>query len=275
MKIKKMKLKKYKAILFDGDGVLWKSNQPLKGIVPLFEFLAEKEVLWALLTNNNSHPVQHYLDKCARMGIHVQPESVFTSATVTTTYLLDQYGSGASLHVVGSNGLIDILQQAGFNISYGEIEPQGKIAAVVAGLDLDINYQKIKIAMRLILNGAAFVATNTDGTYPTTEGINPATGMVIGALQASSGVIPYVVGKPHKAIFEAALNELGAKPVETLMVGDRLDTDILGANQSGIQSAAVLTGISSRKTIEKSTIKPNFVFENITTLHQALAEVYE
>ncbi|MCD6425330.1 MAG: HAD hydrolase-like protein [Anaerolineales bacterium] len=150
-----------------------------------------------------------------------------------------------------------------------------KIAAIVAGMDHEINYQKIKIAMRLILNGASFVATNTDGSYPTSEGINPATDMVIGALQASSGVTPYVVGKPHRAIFKAALNELGATPEEAPMIGDRLNTDILGANLYGIHSAAVLTGISSRETIEESTIKPTFVFENITTLHQALAEVYE
>jgi len=270
-----MKLKKYKAILFDGDGVLWKSNQLLNGVIPLFDFLAEKDIHWALLTNNNSHTVQYYLDKFAGMGVQIQPGSVFTSSTVTAAYLLDQYGPDASLHVVGSKGLISTLQEAGFNLSHGEDEPQGNIAAVVAGMDLDINYQKIKIAMRLILNGAAFVATNTDGSYPTAEGINPATGMVIGALQASSGVTPYVVGKPYQAIFEAALNELGDKPEEALMVGDRLDTDILGANQYGIHSAVVLTGVSSRNTIEESTIKPNFVFENITTLHQALAEVYE
>lgn len=270
-----MKLKEYKAILFDGDGVLWKSDQPLNGIIPLFDFLAEKKIPWALLTNNNSHKIQHYLDKFAGMGIPIRPGSVFTSSTVTAAYLLDQYGPGASLHVVGSKGLISTLNDAGFNLSHGEDKPRGDVAAVVAGMDLDINYQKIKIAMRLILNGAAFVATNTDGSYPTSEGINPATGMVIGALQASSGVAPYVVGKPHRAIFEAALNELETEPEEALMIGDRLDTDILGANQSGIHSAAVLTGISTLKIIEESTIKPNFVFENITTLHQALAEVYK
>lgn len=269
-----MKLIKYKAILFDGDGVLWKSDQPINGLRSLFDFLAEKGVLWALLTNNNSHTVQNYIDKFAGIGMQVNPRSIFSSSTATASYLLDQYGSGTSIHVVGSKGLICTLREAGFNLTHGEDEPQGNITAVIAGMDLEINYQKIKIAMRLILNGAAFVATNTDGAYPTSEGINPATGMVIGALQSSSGVTPYVVGKPHMAIFKAALNELGAKPKETLMVGDRLDTDILGANQIGIHSAAVLTGITSHKEIGESTIKPDFIFENINTLQQALAEVY-
>ena len=269
-----MKLKKYKAILFDGDGVLWKSDQPQKGINPLFDFLKENNIRWALLTNNNSRTVQHYLDKFTGMGIPAEKKSIFTSGTVTAAYLLEEFGKGASLHVVGNPGLISIIEDGGFNITHGESEPEGDISAVVAGMDIQINYQKIKIAMRLIMQGVPFIATNTDGSYPTSEGINPATGMVIAALQASSGSKPYVVGKPYRAIFEAALAEVESVPEETLMVGDRLDTDILGANQLGIHSAAVLTGVSSRKTIEESSIKPDFIFKDISNLHQELIEVY-
>ncbi len=267
-------LKKYKAILFDGDGVLWTSHQPQGGINALFDLLSKNEILWALLTNNNSHTVQHYLDKFLGYGIHIQERSVFTSATVTAVYLLAKYGPGASLHVVGNPGLISTLQEYGFILSYGKDAPLGQVDAVVAGMDIQINYQKIKVAMRLIMNGAPFVATNTDGSYPTTEGINPATGMVIGAIQAASGVTPYVVGKPYQAIFEAALKDLDVVPAETLMVGDRLDTDILGANQLGIDSAAVLSGVSSREEIEESTIKPTYIFKNIEDLHRSLTEVY-
>lgn len=267
-------MKKYKAILFDGDGVLWTSDQPQKGINALFNYLSEKEIRWALLTNNNSHAVQHYVEKFIGFGIHVQERSVFTSATVTAAYLLDQYGPGASLHVVGNPGLISTLQDYGFILSSGKDTPQGQVDAVVAGMDLQINYQKVKVAMRLILNGTPFVATNTDGSYPTTEGINPATGMVIGAIQAASGVTPYVVGKPYRAIFEAALNDLGVVPDETLMVGDRLDTDILGADQLGMDSAAVLSGICSREEIKESIIKPTYIIKDIEALHQALLEVY-
>lgn len=269
-----MKFKKFKAILFDGDGVLWKSDQPIKGIQALFIFLAEKGIPWALLTNNNSHTIQNYVDKFTGFGISFNSNSIFSSSTVTASYLLDQYGTSASFHVVGSEGLISTLQNAGLKVFHGEDAPPERITAVVAGMDREINYQKIKIAMRLILNGADFVATNTDGSYPTSEGINPATGMVIGALQASSGVKPYVVGKPYRAIFEAALKELGAEPEDALMVGDRLDTDILGANQLSIHSAAVLTGITSRKEIKDSDIKPDFIFENIKSLQQALSKVY-
>ena len=153
--------------------------------------------------------------------------------------------------------------------------PENEIAAVVAGMDLQLNHDKIKTAMRLIMNGAAYIATNTDGSYPTPEGINPGTGMVIGALQFASGVNPIVTGKPNPAIFKSALKELGANPADTLMIGDRLETDILGANNLGIQTAAVLTGITSREEINQSDIKPDFIFKNIATLHQALDEVYK
>jgi 4-nitrophenyl phosphatase len=145
----------------------------------------------------------------------------------------------------------------------------------VAGMDRAINHEKIKIAMRLILEGADFVATNTDGSYPTPEGINPGTGMVIGALQFTSGVKPYIAGKPYPAIFQTALKTLGVSLEKALMVGDRLETDILGANQLGIQTAAVLTGVTSRKEIAYKDIKPDLVFEDISALHQALKEVYD
>ena len=124
------------------------------------------------------------------------------------------------------------------------------------------------------MGGADFIATNTDGSFPTPDGINPGTGTVIGALQFASGTEPYVVGKPQPAIFQTALKALGSKAENTLMVGDRLNTDILGANKLGIQSAAVLTGVTSRDEINQSEIKPDFIFEDIRSLHIALQEVY-
>lgn len=269
-----MQMKKYKTILLDGDGVLWKSNQPLDGINDLFNLFQEKNITWALLTNNNSHTVQHYVDKFAGFGIQADPERIFSSSRITASYLADRFGKGASLHVVGSPGLITTLQEAGFDITAGDQQPDREISAVVAGMDLEINYQKIKIAMRLILEGAAFIATNTDRTYPTTDGISPATGMIIAALQACSGVEPYVVGKPYPSLYNAALMAVQANPDQALMVGDRLDTDILGANKLGIHTAAVLTGITSQEEIDLSETKPDFVFPNISALLRALSEVY-
>lgn len=269
-----MSLPPFKTILLDGDGVLWKSDDPIPGINPFFDFLSERKIKWALLTNNNTRTAQDYINKLTGFGIPADQKSVFTSSTVTADYLLNRYGTGAALHVVGMSGLIDTLQEAGFEITVGEDIPEKDVVAVVAGMDRQINHQKIKIAMRLILNGAAFIATNTDGSFPTPEGINPGTGMVIGALQFASGVEPYVAGKPHPAIFETALKALGSSPEETLMIGDRLETDILGANLLGIKTLAVLTGVTSRVEINQSDIKPDYVYQDIAAVHQALKSAY-
>jgi 4-nitrophenyl phosphatase len=269
-----MLLPRYKTILLDGDGVLWKANDPLPGLNAFFDFLHDQGIGWALLTNNNSRTAQAYVEKLARFGIAAGISSIFTSCTVTAEYLLDRFGPAARLHVVGMDGLITTLTEAGFKFTVGEQVPKGPVDAVVAGMDLQINHEKIKIAMRLILGGAAFIATNTDGSYPTPEGVNPGTGMVIGALQATSGVMPYVAGKPHPAIFQSALKRLGSDPGEALMVGDRLETDILGANLMGIPSAAVLTGVTSREEISRKDIKPGYIFEDIAAVHQALQESY-
>ena len=269
-----MKLQKYKTILLDGDGVLWRSNQPIPGIKPFFDLLNDLGVRWALLTNNNTRTAQDYIDKLENFGIPTDPSSVFTSSTVTADYLLENYGKDAVLHVVGMDGLTRTLKDAGFQFTIGEEIPENSVTAVVAGMDREINLQKITIAMRLIMDGADFIATNTDGSFPTPDGINPGTGTVIGALQFASGIEPYVVGKPQPAIFQTALKVLGSKIENTLMVGDRLNTDILGANKLGIQTAAVLTGVTSRDEINQSVIKPDFIFEDIRSLHLALEEVY-
>ncbi len=270
-----MKMNKYNTILLDGDGVLWKSNNPIPGINPFFDFLGSSGINWALLTNNNSLTVQNYIDKLSSFGIVADEHCIFTSTTATTNYLLDRFGKGASVFVVGMDAMKKTMKDAGFSVFFGEEPPEKSVVAVVAGMDLQINHAKIKTAMRLIMDGAAFIATNTDGSYPTPDGINPGTGMVIGALQATSGVEPFVPGKPHPAIFQNALKEFNTKPEDTLMVGDRLETDILGASNLGIQTAAVLSGVTSREEIDRSDIKPDFIFEHISDLHQALLEIYQ
>ena len=267
-------LKKYQALLFDGDGVLWKMNQSLPGLEELFNFLKDQNLKWALLTNNNAYTIETYIQKLKKFNITANHNNIFSSSTAAVSYLLDRFDRGARLHMVGMQGLRDTLEQAGFIISQGEETPQGDVAAVVAGMDPHINYEKITLAVRLILNGAAFIATNTDGTFPAPSGVFPGTGMVVGALQFSSGVQPYIAGKPHPAIFQSALKSLGVETENTLMVGDRLETDIKGANALGINTAAVLTGITSQDEISRSTIKPDFVFDDLKDLLTALKKTY-
>ncbi len=267
-----MKLATLQTLLLDGDGVLWRSNDAIPGLNRFFDVLAQRGIGWALLTNNNTRTVDDYVHKLRGFGVEAEASRIFTSSTVTADYVEQRYGHGAPVHVVGMGGLIETLTGAGFRVTHGEEMPPGPVVAVVAGMDRAITHEKIKVAMRLILGGAEFVATNTDGNFPTPDGLSPGTGMVIGALQAVTGVQPTVIGKPQVAIYQAAMRHLGADPSTTAMLGDRLDTDILGAQRAGIGSIAVLTGVITREQLAASEIQPDLVFESIAELADALAD---
>lgn len=267
------KLERIDTVLLDGDGVLWRTNEPLPGLQALLQYLDAQGIRWALLTNNNTHTVAFYVQKLQDFGVTIEPNRIFTSSTATVAYLLKKYGERTAIHVVGMESLIETMATAGFKVFTGETPPTEEIAAVVAGMDRQITHEKIKVAMRLILNGAEFIATNTDGSFPTPEGLNPGTGMVIGALQGTTNIAPTVIGKPQRAIFDAALEFFGADPERTLMVGDRLDTDILGAQKVNIQTALVLTGVTSKEVLENHTIQPDMVFENLEDLHRVLQKL--
>ena len=267
-----MDLANLRTLLIDGDGVLWRGDEAIPGLDHFAAVLRRRGIRWALLTNNNTRTVGDYVTKLARFGLDAAPGTVFTSSTVTADYLKARYGAGAPVHAVGMSGLIETLKGAGFLITHGEQTPERDVVAVAAGMDRDLTYEKVKIAIRLILSGAEFVATNTDGTFPTPDGLSPGTGMVIGALHGSSGVVPTVIGKPERAIFDAAMKALGADPATTAMIGDRLETDILGAKQAGIAAIGVLSGVSAREQLVSGEIQPDVLFESIVELAQAFEE---
>jgi 4-nitrophenyl phosphatase len=263
-------LSNIRTLLLDGDGVLWHDDQKLPGFDHLFHVLEKYAVQWALITNNNTRSVRDYVNKLSRFGVKVDASRIFSSSTIAAAYLARKHGHGASVFVVGMPGLIETMQEAGFDVYHGEKLLDHPVSAVVAGMDRAINHDKIKAAMRLIMEGAEFIATNTDGSFPTPDGINPGTGMVIGAIQATTEVQPTVVGKPELEIFQTALDSLGAEPETTWMVGDRLNTDILGVQRAGIQTIAVLTGVATLEDIQDGELQPDIVFSGIDELTAAL-----
>jgi 4-nitrophenyl phosphatase len=263
-----------KTFLIDGDGVLWRADQPIPGLNRFFGVLAQRGIPWALLTNNNTRTAGDYVQKLRGFGVQADESVVFTSSTATAAYLKERYGQGALVHVVGMRGLIETLEGAGFEVTHGETPPARDVVAVVAGMDRAISYDKIQVAMRLILNGAQFVATNTDGSFPTPDGLSPGTGVVIAAIQAATGVEPTVIGKPEALIYQTAMRRFDATPETVAMIGDRLETDILGANRLGIETIAVLTGVTSREQLRASAIKPDHVFDSIAELTDALLETW-
>ncbi|MEZ4669116.1 MAG: HAD-IIA family hydrolase [Anaerolineae bacterium] len=256
-----MNLSSITAVIMDMDGVLWEGDHALPGLVPLFDFLRERKLKFALATNNATRNPAEYIAKFERLGVQgVRADQIVTSGMVTARYLQSSYPAGTAVHVLGSDGLRNILTAAGFLLT------DEKVEAVVAGLDMHLTYEKLKRASLLIQNGAAFIATNEDPSLPSPEGLIPGAGSVIAALQTACGKTPFVMGKPHKPMYDIALEILDAPPNETLMIGDRLDTDIAGAIALGIPTTLVLTGASSREDVENGSIKPDSIFAGLPEL---------
>jgi 4-nitrophenyl phosphatase len=266
-----MTLSSLQTLLLDGDGVLWRASQPVPGLQRFFEVLAARGIGWALITNNATSLAEKYVDRLAGYGVSAEPEQIFTSSTVTADYLLDRFGAGQAVYVIGEQGLYSTLAAAGFDVFCGEDRPPVEVAAVVASMDRQVNYGRLTVATRLIRGGAPFIATNPDRTFPLPDGLAPGAGSIVAALVATTEVEPLVIGKPQPTIFLTALRHLGADLATTAMVGDRLETDILGAQRVGLRTIAVLTGVSTREQVAASPYQPDFVFEGIADLADALA----
>lgn len=172
--------------------------------------------------------------------------------------------------MIGEDGLEHALTQSGFNLVDGAESAQ----AVVVGMDRSVTYDKLAEATLAIRNGAAFVGTNPDRTFPTPRGLVPGNGSLLAALQAATDQAPIIVGKPERRYFELALEKLGSRAETTLMLGDRLDTDIQGAQNAGLNTCLVLTGVTDRATLAQSSLKPTWVFSGLMELTAALDEAH-
>lgn len=260
-----------KSVVLDMDGVLWHGETPLAGMGELFSTLRRLELPFVLATNNATKTTLQYVKKLARLGVSVSPEQVLTSPGATASYLQARYPEGASVYAVGEVGLREALLDAGFVvIGPAEVRAGESAAVVVGGLVTgSLSYELLAMASLLVRRGAAFVATNYDLTYPSEIGELPGAGAVLSVVAASTGVQPSVIGKPHPAMFGEALRRLRTPPENTLMVGDRLETDILGAKAAGLKTALVLTGVSRREDIGNAA--PDYVLGDLGALIEVLS----
>lgn len=257
---------KFKGLILDMDGVLYRGEQALPGAVNLFPSLRAKGIAFILLTNNATLTAQDFSKKLARMGITVHPESILTSAAATADYLQKHFPEGGRVNVLGEAGLV----------AYMESMPNFRLDGwqpdfVVAGLDYHFNYDSLQRACSSIRRGAHFIATNADATIPIEGGeLWPGAGSIVAAIRTCAGIDPVVIGKPNTYMAEMALEKLELAAAEVLCVGDRLETDILFGVRAGMSTALVLTGVSRREDIEKSEAKPTYVFDNLPSLMAAL-----
>jgi 4-nitrophenyl phosphatase len=248
-------------LIVDMDGVLYRGDNPLPGLHEFFAFLRERSLPFILATNNSTRTPQEYVDKLACMGVRISPDEVLSSGQATARALARDYPPGTRVHVFGSPAFRNAVMEAGFVLADEGVE------LVVASMDRDVTYDKLKRAALLIRGGARFIATNLDPTYPTDEGLWPGTGALIAALQTASGVEPRVIGKPEPTMFQLAMAQMGARPETTAAIGDRLESDILGGQRAGLITICVLSGISSRA--EADAFGPDFIFEDIADLLHA------
>ncbi|RME07963.1 MAG: HAD-IIA family hydrolase [Anaerolineae bacterium] len=249
-----------KALILDMDGVLWKNYTPIVDLPAIFDRLREHGLGVVLATNNATRTPEWYLERLTQFGVRLQPWQVLNSAETTAEVLARRFSVGTPVYVVGEQGLQQALQRHDF-VFDGE-----RAQAVVVGLDKQVTYEKIKIASHLIRQGAAFIGTNPDRTFPTPRALLPGAGAILAAIEAASGVAPEIIGKPSPAMYRLALERLGTQPEETLAVGDRLETDILGGQQAGCRTALVLSGVTSRAEAEAWQPQPDWIASDLAAL---------
>jgi 4-nitrophenyl phosphatase len=224
-------------------------------------YLKQHGIPFQLATNNSTRSVAEFAAKCAALGLPASAEQIINSPLVALDELRRQVKPGSPVYVIGSPSLEAFFAEAGFTLD------SKRAKAVIVGLDRDLTYAKLQAAHARIMNGALFLATNADATLPTPEGLIPGAGSIVAALETATGKRAVVAGKPGPLMFTVAVARLGCAPAQALMIGDRLDTDIAGAQGAGLASALVLTGVSGRKDV--GPITPDAIYETLADLQAA------
>jgi 4-nitrophenyl phosphatase len=266
-------LKSLKTFLLDGDGVLYEEDRPFPGINRFFDLLARYNLQWALLTNNSTKVVDAFRERLAKFNVPATNDQIFTSSSVLGAMLVERFGQGASVYVIGEHGLKQTIRESGLMV-YQDNDVPSHVDAVVAAIDRQLTYQKLQTATRLVRNGATFATTNTDRTLPTPDGHLPGSGAVVACLVASTDVTPIVMGKPEPTMYEVALKTMKADPETTVAIGDRLETDILGGIRAGIKTIFALSGAGKREELETVDYAPDLVVNDIAALTHQLEQVH-
>ena len=262
-----------KNLILDMDGVLWHGETAVPGLADFFATLRRREIGFILATNNATKTVDQYTAKLARFGVIIPPAQILTSSLATAAYLSQQYPPDTAVYVIGERGLREALKAQGLRLLGRQDGENGeRAAAVVIGLDRTVQYDDLAAATWYICQQQAqFVATNPDPSLPTERGPMPGAGALVAAVQAATGVKPVIIGKPGPRLFEEALRLLTGTKTNTAMVGDRLTTDIAGAQAVGLRGILLLSGVTSLVDAAVNQIKAEWVFDDLQALTAALS----
>jgi NagD protein len=245
--------------LIDMDGVIYRGHQLIDGADHFIHELRKAEVPFRFLTNNSARSRRDVAIKLQRLGIEVEDEHIFTCAHATAQFLAHQHPAGTAF-VIGEGGLLTALDQAGYAIV--DRDPD----YVVVGEGRTLSFEMVESALGMLRGGAKLVATNLDPNCPTQDGIRPGCGAVVALLEAASGLKAFSVGKPSPLMMRAARKELGLTAGQTVMIGDTMETDILGGMQLGYRTILVLSGGTSQADLERFAYRPDLVLDSIADL---------
>lgn len=249
-------LRSKKGFICDMDGVIYHGNRLLPGVKEFVDWLYKEKKRFLFLTNSSERSPLELQQKLARMGLEVDESHFYTSALATAKFLKYQ-APGCSAYVIGAPGLVNALYDAG--ITMNDVNPD----YVIVGETNSYNYNMIIKAVGLINNGARLVATNSDLTGPSDEGIIPACRALVAPIELATGKQAYYVGKPNPLMMRTGLSLLGVHSGEGAMIGDRMDTDIVAGMESGLMTALVLSGVSTLENIKEFSYRPNIILNGV------------
>jgi 4-nitrophenyl phosphatase len=253
-------------LIIDMDGVLWRGERPLPGLRSFFAAIRQRSRRFMLATNNATQTALRVQSKLDGYGVRVETSEVLTSAAGAAVYLTHKVPAASSVYAIGEAALKEALAEAGFLVS----ETSEGVAAVVVGMDFSLEYSRLAEAAYALNEGAFFLGTNPDRSFPTERGEAPGNGALLAALEAATGRTPEIYGKPEPHIFLECLRRMDLQAEGTVAVGDRLETDILGGERAGLQTVLLLTGVTERSDLELADVQPTWVFEDLEHFAQAL-----
>jgi 4-nitrophenyl phosphatase len=253
-----------KGAIIDMDGVLWRGDAPIGDLQKIFEGLKQKDVKVVLATNNATASVSQYLNKLNGFGVRLEEWQIVNSSLATAHYLKERYPAGGHVYIIGETGLIRTLKESGFN------HDETECLAVVVGMDRHLTYNKLAEATLLIRSGIPFIGTNPDRTFPLPQGLVPGAGAILAAIETATNQEPVIIGKPAPEMYRVAIQRMGIPIKATLVIGDRLETDIAGGQALGCPTALVLSGVTSEEAARHWQPAPDLIVTDLTRLLELL-----
>jgi NagD protein len=248
-----------RGFLIDMDGVIYRGSELIAGAQRFVNTLRRSDVPFLFLTNNSQRTRRDVATKLRRMGIQAEEQHVFTCAMATARFLAQQKPNGTA-YVIGEGGLLQALHTNGYSVV--DHDPD----YVVVGEGRSLNFEMFETAVRMIQKGAKLVATNLDPNCPTQQGMRPGCGAIVALLETATGRKAFSVGKPSPVMMRAARKELGLSADETIMIGDTMETDILGGVQMGYRTILVLSGSTRKEDIDKYAYRPDTIVDSVADL---------